>query len=131
MSPAVPLQVEKLLRCPFPYFGGKSSIVPTVNVRFGDITSLREPFAGAAALTLARKPVAHEAFNDVNHCMVNFWRAIKSDPEAVAEHAHYPITEADLHARSVYLFRGEAVQQAQYRITEDLEYFDARPGGYA
>ncbi|TWT57688.1 D12 class N6 adenine-specific DNA methyltransferase [Thalassoglobus neptunius] len=121
---------KKLLRCPFPYFGGKSSIVPIVNERFGEITALREPFAGSAALTLAREPVAHEALNDVNHYIVNFWRAIKSDPESVAEHAHHPVTEADLHARSTYLFRGDAVKGAQHRIAQDPEYFDPRLAGW-
>lgn len=120
----------KPLRCPFPYFGGKFPVVEIVNRRLGEVCSFREPFAGSAALTLARQPVEHEALNDVNHYIVNFWRAIQRDPAAVAEHAHYPVTEADLHARSNYLFAGDAVQGAVNRITQDPHYYDPQLAGW-
>ena len=121
---------SKPLRCPFPYFGGKFPVVEVVNRKFGEIVSLREPFAGSAALTLARQPVKHEAINDVNHYIVNFWRAVKADPEAVAEHALHPVNEADLHARSFYLFRGEETKGVNHRIANEAEFYDAKRAGW-
>lgn len=38
-----------VLRAPFPYFGGKSRIAPTVWERFGAVPNYVEPFFGASA----------------------------------------------------------------------------------
>lgn len=39
---------------PFPWFGGKSMIAPKVWERFGEPEAYAEPFAGSAAMLLAR-----------------------------------------------------------------------------
>ena len=42
------------LAAPFPYFGGKRRAAPTIWREFGDPAGYVEPFAGSAAVLLAR-----------------------------------------------------------------------------
>ena len=42
------------LKAPFPYFGGKSKIAEQVWTLLGDVKNYVEPFAGSAAVLLAR-----------------------------------------------------------------------------
>ena len=46
--------MTKTLRAPFPYFGGKYRAAPTVWAALGDVGLYIEPFAGSAAVLLAR-----------------------------------------------------------------------------
>src|SRR3990172_8112543 len=96
------------LAAPFPYFGGKRTIAAEVWARLGDVPAFVEPFAGSAAILLAR-PDEHEwwarteTINDVDGMVANFWRAVSADPEAVAQYADWPVIENDLHARHSWL----------------------------
>jgi len=89
----------------FPYFGNKSAIAPVVWHLIGQVRHYVEPFAGSLAVLMARpRPFAgHETANDASALLGNFYRAVTSDPDAVAEHADYPISSCDLHARHAHL----------------------------
>lgn len=65
--------------------------------------------------------------NDKDCYVANFWRAIQSDPEAVAHYADNPVNEADLHARHAWLHR--QLETAE-RLKSDPDFFDARIAGY-
>lgn len=91
---------------PFPYFGGKRRAAPIIWAAFGDPGGYVEPFAGSAAVLLARPAFTGrrvETINDVDGWLVNTWRAIKADPAGVAKHAAGPVTEVDYHARLAWL----------------------------
>ena len=73
------------LKAPFPYFGGKSKVADIVWRAFGNVPNYCEPFAGSLAVLLARPHAAKiETVNDLDCHIANFWRAVKSDPNAVA-----------------------------------------------
>lgn len=112
------------MKAPFPYFGGKSKAAAVVWQMFGDVDNYVEPFAGSLAVLLGR-PEDHErkieTVNDVDNYIVNFWRALQADPEAVARWADYPVTETDLTARHLWL-----VTEGRERIAN----LDADPGAY-
>jgi DNA adenine methylase len=67
---------------PFPWFGGKRRVADIVWKALGDVPNYVEPFAGAAAVLLAR-PDSHEwarhteTINDKDGLLVNLWRALK------------------------------------------------------
>lgn len=117
---------------PFPYFGGKSRIADLVWTRLGSVPNFIEPFFGSGAV-LFRRPPAHlpatETVNDKNGWVSNFWRAVQSDPEAVAHYADWPVSEIDLHARHDWL-----MNTGRERLTEvlraDPEAFDAKLAGW-
>lgn len=123
--------IKKELKAPFPAFGGKGRVADMVWERLGDPDNFVEPFAFSAAVTLRRpQPGKIETINDANHFVVNFWRAVQADPEAVADFADHPVTEADLHARHRYLVNGPASELFRYSIEHDPDFYDAKFAGW-
>ena len=125
-----------ILKAPFPYAGGKSKVADYVWSRLGDVDNYCEPFAGSLAVLL-RRPAEHfangyrvETVNDVNHYLVNFWRAVREAPDAVAEHADWPVTEADLHARHRWLVKSDYAEGWRNRMATDPEHYDAKIAGW-
>jgi len=119
------------LKAPFPYFGGKAKIANIVWEALGDVENYVEPFAGSLAVLLAR-PSWHkrgvETVNDIDHYLVNFWRALRAAPDEVAYYADWPPSEADLTARHIWL-----VNEGRERIANmeaDPEAYDAKVAGW-
>jgi len=92
------------LLSPFPYFGGKRTVVADVWRRLGSPSQYIEPFCGSAAVLLAApQPAALEVVCDGSGFIANFWRSVKHQPAVVAEWADYPVSHIDLGARHVWL----------------------------
>jgi DNA adenine methylase len=91
------------LKAPFPYFGGKRTVVDLVWERLGRPKQYIEPFCGSAALLLGAEPAPLEVVNDLNGFIANFWRAVKHQPAGVAQAADYPVSHIDLGARHAWL----------------------------
>ena len=122
---------ERVLKAQFPWFGGKSRVAAEVWKRFGsDVGNYVEPFFGSGAVLLGRPGGAGpiETINDADGYVANFWRALKADPDAVAEHADWPVNEADLHARHLWLL-GQR-ERITERLMGDPEYYDAKAAGW-
>jgi DNA adenine methylase len=70
---------------PIPYQGSKRNLATEILRCFPEgVTTLMEPFAGSAAITLAaaaRGLAAHYVINDLNKPLVGLWRAIVQSPE--------------------------------------------------
>lgn len=116
------------MKAPFPWFGGKSRVSHLVWDRFGDVRNYVEPFAGSLAVLLGRPTDPKiETVNDLDCWIANFWRALQQDPEQVAKHADWPVNEADLHARHLWL-----VKQTDFRerMKTDPEFFDPKIAGW-
>jgi len=118
-----------LIKAPFPWFGGKSTVADLVWSRFGNCPNYVEPFFGSGAVLLGRPhDPKTETVNDLDGLVANFWRAIQRDPEAVACWADNPVNEADLHARHAWIV--QRLEAHQGRMMADPDYFDARMAGY-
>jgi hypothetical protein len=116
------------MKAPFPYFGGKSKVAHLVWDRFGNVKNYVEPFAGSLAVLLARPHnPGIETVNDRDCLIANFWRSIQSDPDRVSYYADYPVNEADLHARHLWLVTREDFIE---RMKTDPEYFDTQIAGW-
>lgn len=117
------------LKAPFPYFGGKSRAAELLWERFGDTPNYVEPFAGSLAVLLARPHAPRiETVNDMDGLLVNFWRAVRAEPDAVAMHADWPVTELDLTARHAHLVERRA--DLTKSLEADPEHYDARLAGW-
>ncbi len=121
---------ESEFLAPFPWFGGKSRVARAVWKRFGDATNYIEPFFGSGACLLHRPlPFAgNETVNDFDGLVANFWRAVKSDPDAVANYADWPVNENDLHARHAWLVARKESLQA--KLEGDPDVFDTKIAGW-
>lgn len=124
------------LKAPFPYAGGKSRVADIVWSRFGNVDNFIEPFMGSLAVLL-RRPADHfrngyrvETCNDANHYVTNFWRAVKHAPDAVAEWADWPVSEADLHARHKWLVRSPYAAAWRAKMADDPDHFDPKIAGW-
>lgn len=121
------------LRAPFPYFGGKRRAAADVWRRFGATPNYVEPFAGSAAMLLAR-PDDHgwwgltETINDADGYVSNFWRSVQVDSDAVAHYANWPVNENDLHARHSWLVARSSDLAAQ--LEGDPDWYDAQIAGW-
>lgn len=73
---------------PIPYQGSKRNLATDILRYFPErVTTLIEPFAGSAAITLAaaaRGLAARYVINDLNKPLVELWRAIVESPEKLA-----------------------------------------------
>ena len=117
------------LKAPFPYFGGKSRVAAAVWERLGDVPSYVEPFFGSGAVLLARPHAPRiETVNDADGLLANFWRAMVHSPEEVARWADWPVNEADLHARHLWLV-GQRERLTE-RLMADPDFFDAKAAGW-
>lgn len=117
------------LRAPFPWTGGKYWVANKVWEALGDVHHYIEPFGGSMAVLLARPHKARlETVNDLNHYLINFWRALKADASVVAYHTENPISEADLYARNKTLI--ETSEEFKTKILDDPEFFDPKLAGW-
>lgn len=117
------------LRAPYPYFGGKSRAAHLIWERFGDVANYVEPFAGSLAVLLARPTEPRiETVNDLDCHIANFWRAVQSDPDDVAKWCDWPVNEADLHARHLWLVQGLPAHRE--RMMTEPDYYDAKIAGW-
>ena len=117
------------LKAPFPYFGGKRRAASLVWDALGNVDHYVEPFCGSAAVLLARPHEGRcETVNDLDGMVANFWRAVRAAPDAVAEACDWPVIEADLHARHLWLL-GQRASMTE-RLIADPEWYDARIAGW-
>ena len=122
------------IKAPFPYFGGKSRAASAVWSALGDVEHYVEPFAGSLAVLLRRPHLANrtyysETVNDLDGLLVNFWRAVQAEPEAVAHFASWPVAEADQHARHLAILKWRS-DEMLLRLCGDADFYDAKIAGY-
>lgn len=120
------------LSAPFPYFGGKRRAAPKIWDALGDVGGYVEPFAGSAAVLLARPRFTGrrvETLNDSDGWLVNTWRAIQLAPTDVAVHAAGPVTEIDYHARLAWLQDRRTPDLVAW-LEGDPEHYDAKAAGW-
>lgn len=93
------------LKAPYPWPGGKSDIAAEVWKRFGNPSNYVEVFCGSAAMLLGRPGGAHgtETVNDLDGLLINALRAITLCPDDTAAWCDWPVSEADLTSRHLWL----------------------------
>lgn len=119
------------MKTPYPWFGGKVTVAAEIWQRFGDVGNFVDPFFGGGAVLLNR-PAWHKAsletINDLDHYVVNFWRAVASDADAVARYVDWPVTECDLTARHLWLITDG--RQRIANLETDPFAYDAQVAGW-
>ena len=121
-----------MIAAPFPYFGGKRRAAPRIWQALGDPAGYIEPFAGSAAVLLARPTFTGrrvETLNDADGWLVNTWRAIQLSPAEVAQHAWGPVAEIDYHARLAWLQQRRTPDLVAW-MEGDPEAHDAKAAGW-
>lgn len=65
------------MRPPFPYYGSKGRLAPWIISLMPDHRVYVEPFAGSAAVLLAKRPSSHEIINDIDGNVITFFRMLR------------------------------------------------------
>ncbi len=118
----------QILKAPFPWFGGKSRVAHLVWDRFANVDNFVEPFAGSLAVLLGRPHTPQtETVNDLDCYLANFWRALHTDPYELAEWTDWPVNEADLHARHLWLVNQNDFRE---RMNTDPDFYDVKIAGW-
>ena len=120
------------LAAPFPYFGGKRRAAPIIWAALGDPAGYVEPFAGSAAVLLARPPFTGrrvETINDADGWLVNVWRSLQMSPHETATHAAGPVVEIDYHARLAWLQERRTPELVSW-LEGDPEAHDPKAAGW-
>ena len=116
---------------PFPYFGGKARVAAEVWAALGEPHHYLDPFFGSGAVLLARpQPSAAgiETVCDADGYLCNVWRALRADPDTVAQWCDWPVNHADLSARKRRLLRER--DQLLRHLTADDDWCDPKLAGY-
>ena len=126
--------LTNLEKTPWPWFGGKADAAPLVWKALGDVPHYVEPFAGSLAVLLRRPHPSNrtyfsETVNDLDGLLVNAWRSMQMSPDAMADAASWPVSEADLHARHLALLRWRAERNLE-RLMGDPSFHDPTMAGW-
>lgn len=115
------------LHPPYIWFGGKRKVADAVWAALGDVDNYVEPFFGGGAVLLARPHAPRiETINDMDGFVVNFWRAVHADPDAVADAMNWPVNEVDLEARHRWLCRMPDKAEFLEAMKNDPNLFDVQ-----
>ena len=130
------MTLTNLHKTPWPWFGGKSDAAPAVWDAIGDVPHYVEPFAGSLAVLLRRPHEANrtyysETVNDIDGLLVNAWRSMQMSPDAMADAASWPVSEADLHARHVAIVKWRADNQLEHLMGDPLFHDPVMAGWWA
>lgn len=126
--------LKNLFKTPFPYFGGKSDAALAVWEALGDVSHYVEPFCGSLAVLMRRphpcnRTYFSETVNDADGFLVNVWRSIQMSPQETAEWASWPVTEADITARHLWLVNWQAERHLEH-LMANPDWHDPRAAGY-
>ena len=105
------------VRPPITFFGSKSKIAPLIIRNFPAHQTYVEPFAGSAAVLLAKEPSEVEVFNDPNADLVNLFRVLR-DPSLFCRLKI--IAESTLYARAEFDLAGEPTSEPVERARRFL-----------
>jgi len=128
--------LTKLEKTPWPWFGGKSDAAPLVWEALGDCPHYVEPFAGSLAVLLRRPHTANrtyysETVNDLDGLLVNAWRSMQMAPDAMADAASWPVSEADVHARHLALLKWREDRNLERLMADPLFHDPVMAGWWA
>jgi DNA adenine methylase len=119
-----------IIKSPYPYFGNKKKVVQDIWNRLGNVENYIEPFAGSLSVLLGNPNTPKmETTNDLDGFISNFWRAVRTEPEKVAEHADYPVLELDLHTRHKWFLSPEA-DEFRKKLHDEPEFYDPKIAGW-
>lgn len=72
------------MKTPISYYGGKQTMLKHLLPLVPEHNLYTESFAGGAALYWAKEPSPVEVLNDVNGNLINFYRVLKNDFNALS-----------------------------------------------
>ena len=117
---------------PFAYYGGKTTLAPTIASLLPAHEHYVEPFAGSLAVLLAKKPSRAETVNDLDGDLVTFWRVLRDQPEELERVCSLTPHSREEYQRAADELPPEDVERARLvwvRLTQGRSH-SMKPGGW-
>jgi DNA adenine methylase len=76
---------DRRVRTPLTYYGGKQKLAREIVAMMPPHYAYLEPFCGGAAVLFAKPLAERETINDLDHAVMRFWRALRDQPDRLAE----------------------------------------------
>ena len=89
------------LKTPISYYGGKQSLLPVILPMIPEHHLYCEPFCGGAAVFWGKEPSPVEVINDLNSEVINFYKTMQTEFEAL-----YELVQATLQSRKQHADAG-------------------------
>jgi DNA adenine methylase len=116
---------------PFPYYGSKARIAPWIVSLMPAHRVYVEPFAGSAAVLLAKRPVHHEILNDIDGNVVTFFRALRNRERDLIRALELTPYARDEYAAAVLDDDVDDIERARRFFVRCLQSFNAGGPGRA
>jgi len=97
------------MRTVIPYYGGKARLAKKIAELMPAHRFYLEPYAGSAAVLLAKDKAEREVINDLDGRLVNFWRVLRNKPTELA----YQLFMTPYSEEEVLLARSQALDSLE------------------
>ena len=92
------------MKTPITYYGGKLSLLPKILPLIPKHDLYCEPFIGGAAVFFAKEKANVEVINDINGEIVNFYKVLQNDFNALQREIKATLHSRDLHRRAQVIY---------------------------
>lgn len=92
------------MKTPITYYGGKLSLLPKIIPLIPEHKLYCEPFIGGAAVFFAKQKSKVEIINDINGEIVNFYKVLQNDFNALQKEIKTTLHSRDLHRRAQVIY---------------------------
>jgi DNA adenine methylase len=119
-------------RSPISWIGGKYVLSKKIIPFFPDHTRYIEPFGGAMHILYRKPPVPLEVYNDVDSRLVNFFRTVQSQPEAIYDRLAFTLYSREWYEQEKIMMYDETaspVERAAAFYTVNRQCFGGKING--
>lgn len=107
------------MKPPISYYGGKQRMTSKILPMIPEHSIYTESFLGGGAVFWAKEPSAHEVINDKDDNIVNFYRVLQTDFDALFTEIHSTLHSRTQHQDAKYILRGEDERSEVYTYRMD------------
>lgn len=93
------------MKTPISYYGGKQQLAKKIISLIPEHTHYIEPFCGGAAVFFAKEPSKAETLNDTNLELINFYKIIKTDFNALQQEILQTMHSRHIHAQAQVVYK--------------------------
>lgn len=93
------------MKTPISYYGGKQNLVKEILPLIPEHKIYIEPFFGGGAVFFAKKPSEIEVINDINHHVINFYKVLQQNFDALKAEIDCTLHSRTQHAEAAEVYK--------------------------
>jgi len=96
--------MQKDLKTPISYYGGKQNLVTTILPLIPDHRIYTEPFVGGGAIFWSKRPSETEVINDYNRELINFYECVQNEFVELEKMVRISLHSRSLHSDATVIY---------------------------